>query len=342
MRGQGLKSVGGNRRFTGVRFHSRCSPECGIGIAAKMMLGSITRVMGERYVSEDLQSRFSTLYVHGNSRVPNDYVGGAYRRIGFLTWETTKAPAELARVAGDYTELWTPSEFSASAIRAAGVKIPIYVVPHIVKLNQRIAREGRPRILVQADGWSRVSRKRPEVALAAAALGSVGKDAEIVLKVHHMSESEISALLSRAEEIAEMKMPEITVISTWGDNFIEFLRGFHILVSATRGEAFGLPLLEAMANGVAVCAHDQGGQGEFLVGYIANATEVPTASSGDSYFKTGNWWDVNVHSLAMCVKRAIYDMKNGDDGVVSDARAAAAKFNTAMLDRHVSRLLHSR
>ena len=338
MRGQGAKPRPKKPLRPGVHFVPSRHNQCGIGIASQMMLDSMKRVLGPGLFSDDPHSRFATSYVHGNMEIPTNATH-ARRRIGFFTWETTVAQRKLAEMTRGYTEIWTPSRFSKDALISAGVELPVFVVPHITDLGTRIERTGKPRILVQADGWSRRSRKRPEVALAAAMIGSIGLNADIVLKVHHMTDDEINAVIADARDLTGSLDTPIEVVSTWGSEFIPFLRTFHILVSATRGEAFGLPLLEAMANGVAVCAHNKGGQGEFLHGYIAETDQVPAIDSGDSYFKCGDWWDVKIPSLASSVTRALVDFNDGNDVVVVDAHKKASRFTAQNLDEKMKKLL---
>ena len=58
---------------------------------------------------------------------------GRYR-IGYWAYELPRVPSEWVRASNAFHEIWAPSEFVVSALRASGVNVPVRLMPHPVAL----------------------------------------------------------------------------------------------------------------------------------------------------------------------------------------------------------------
>lgn len=232
--------------------------------------------------------------------------------VGFWAWETTLAPDRWMKYDPWMDQIWVPSQFVKDSLERTGFKTPIFVVPHTIPAQPQheFPPAGKPlTFLVQFDGQSRVSRKRPDLSLQAiqqAAMRS-GERVHIIIKTH------------RGDAVEFSEYPNITVepIDHWlSDAQMDALwRRVDILVSLNRGEGFGLPMAEAMSRGIPVVATYWGAALEYMGpdnSYPVPPLKIePCALSGDDYFGSGDWAMPDVEGATLQVMAAMRDLRSG-------------------------------
>lgn len=192
--------------------------------------------------------------------------------IGYWVWESERLPVQHS-VPKRLAEIWTPSEYSAAAIRKA-TTVPVRVVPHILDFEQidnataDRARFGVPEGRVAYgfffDCKSVMERKNPAALVRAfrKAFGAGSSEAVLVLKVSsaQLAPSEFAQLRRDAEGLSVVWVTEtLTRAQT-----MALMKSLDVYVSLHRSEGFGLTLAEAMAMGKPVIATNYSGNVDFM------------------------------------------------------------------------------
>ena len=92
-------------------------------------------------LAASLQNRalgYDIIIMHTTPNVYKQYMEPKKYHIGRVFWETDKLPLDFATNVELLDEIWTGSEFNASAIKNAGVTKPIYIIPESIDATQDI------------------------------------------------------------------------------------------------------------------------------------------------------------------------------------------------------------
>ena len=220
----------------------------------------------------------------------------AHFNVAIWVWELHAGYAQWHGQTRLFNEIWTPSVFSANAIRPVS-STPVFVVPHVVdELPPPDAAQpdhhGVFTFLYIFDIASTFERKNP-LALVRAFRKAFGnrQDVQLILKYHHSEfDPAATALLERVAKAA----PNIRTISQTlpEDQVYSLLRSCHCFVSPHRSEGFGLNLAAAMYYGKPVIATGYSGnmdfttpENAFLIDYDLVAVQQETGA-----YKAGYAW----------------------------------------------------
>lgn len=194
---------------------------------------------------------------------------GQYK-IGFTMLEVDGLPAEWVRQANLMDEVWVPSSFNEHTFRDSGVTVPIRIVPlgvdpaYFSPAIQGL-RGGHDFTFLSVFEWG--DRKAPDVLLRAFSDEfRASEPVRLLCKVNNFDpgvnvRTAISQLDLRSDGgrivIAEnqiLQQYELAVLYRSADCF----------VLPTRGEGWGMPILEAMACGLPVIATQWSSQTDFM------------------------------------------------------------------------------
>jgi len=229
---------------------------------------------------------------------------GRYR-IGFTMLEFDRLPQEWVQQANQMDEVWTPTVWGAHVFAASGVTRPIHVVPLGVDLA--CFAPGSPRthltdrvVFLSVFEWSR--RKGWDVLIRAYRAAFRPNDPVVlVLKIDCRAPDE-----NPVREIAALlpsPSPPVTLLynrTLNAQRMAELYRSADCFVLPTRGEGWGMPILEAMACGIPAIATDWSGPTAFLNhenGYPLLIRGLVPADAGGFYGRGARWADPDGDAL---------------------------------------------
>jgi glycosyltransferase involved in cell wall biosynthesis len=254
---------------------------------------------------------------------------GRYR-IGYTMLEVDGIPDDWVRLCNEMDEVWVPTAFNAEIFTSCGVTAPIHIMPLGVDADHfhpgiRGFRPTERYTFLSVFEWGR--RKAPEVLLEAYRRAfSPSDDAVLILKVTNRDpgvdvEAEIDAV-GRPDDappvvlLHNVRLPQHQMGSLY--------RSCDCFVLPTRGEGWGMPILEAMACGIPAIATGWGGHMHFFdhgAGYPVEYRLVP-AEAKCPYYRGFNWAEPDAEHLAERM-RYVYDNRGEarDCGMRASTRA---------------------
>ena len=235
-----------------------------------------------------------------------------WRIAGFWVYELEAAPPEWRRAEHFVSEVWTPSAFSAAALRHV-YDGAIFVTPHFVRppdMPQDAPMDGdQLRVLIMADGRSSIERKNVLGSIDAYKLGlSALPNSSLTVKTRNILDSPAG---QRVKEMIEAT-PNATLVdgSVTDAERWRLIADCNILLSLHRSEGFGLVLAEAMSLGKAVVATGWSGSMEFMTdqsAFIApfSLTAVNDADSLYASKEALQWAEPDVAAAASILERLV-------------------------------------
>lgn len=220
-----------------------------------------------------------------------------------------------------FDEIWVPCQWVKTMFEREGVKPPITVVPHALRpevLRRDVKpREGGPVTFCSVGAWN--ARKDMEMLLQAYFRADFNPLSNVALQIHTVPPSRNKEVVYAHGQMAQaafrdmrhslpdaLSAPPVNLFTTYRSysRVLDLYAGADIYISASHGEGFGLPALEALAMGcIAV------GYGPWLEELQANIGEdsvevldyelTPVASMPEvrGYEPGQNWWTVNPRAL---------------------------------------------
>lgn len=255
---------------------------------------------GDNYIANIIRTRkFSkkcpqVVYGQGDVFYKND---GKYK-IGFTMLETTGIPKEWARQCNMMDEVWVPSHFNVETFRNSGVTVPIHVIPLGIDpdyYNPLITsyKKHRKYTFLSVFEWG--ERKAPEILLKA--YSKAFKKSDEVILICKVINNDGSINID--EEIRKLNLPEDgpEIIFLYNTKFMDYdmatlYRSADCFVISTRGEGWGMPILEAMACGLPAIATNWSSQVDFFNasnGYPIDVESLIDAKAKCPYYEGFKW-----------------------------------------------------
>ncbi len=234
---------------------------------------------------------------------------GAYR-IGFTMLETDRLPTHWVEQANLMDEVWTPTAWGREVFLASGVIRPVYVVPLGVDLAVFTPGPSRSdltdrTVFLSVFEWSR--RKGWDVLLAAYRAAFQPTDSVVlVLKIDHRAAG--NPLRELAAALGDQAPPVAVLYNQTFSSarMAELYRSADCFVLPSRGEGWGMPVLEAMACGVPVIATAWSGTTTFLnesCGYPLPIRGLTPTGVQSGPYAGAQWAEPDVDALVELLRR---------------------------------------
>jgi hypothetical protein len=253
---------------------------------------------------------------------------GRYK-IGFTMLETTQIPSEWVRQANLMDEVWVPSTFNLRTFQNSGVKRPIHVIPLGVDTNYF-----NPGIVGHPinDVFSFLSvfewgeRKAPEIMLKA--FNDEFRANEPVVLICKTLNNDAGVDLSSQVEKLRLRRSGGRIVFSVNEVVPTYqlgvlYRSADCFVLATRGEGWGMPILEAMACGLPVIATNWSAHCDFMHEDNAFPVEVEKLVPAEAkcpYYKGFQWAQPSYEHLRQQMR---YVFEHQDEAREKGLRAAS-------------------
>ena len=226
---------------------------------------------GDNYIANIIRQRKfdksipQVVYGQGDVFYRND---GKYK-IGYTMLETTGIPKEWVKQCNMMDEVWVPSHFNEKTFRDSGVKVPIHVIPLGVdpsyySPNIVSYKNHDKYTFLSVFEWG--ERKAPEILLKG--FSKAFKNTDNVVLICKVINNDGGINID--EEIRKLNLPKNgpEIIFLYNTKFADYemstlYRSTDCFVIPTRGEGWGMPILEAMACGLPVIATNWSSQVDF-------------------------------------------------------------------------------
>lgn len=285
--------------------------------------------------------------VDSNSFFPKaDMVGR--RNIGYWVWETEELPQKYKESATDLDEIWTPSEYSARAIRKL-VNIPVHVLPHIINFTEI---ENTVRNNVSRDYFnlpnntllfgyffdqkSILERKNPSATIQAFrnSFGTNNPDVSLVMKVNTAIGGELEYELLKS---SNLDLNIIWIEKTLSrEKTLALMNCLDVYVSLHRSEGFGLTIAESMALGKPVIATNYSGNVDFMdeeSSILVDYNEQITKRDFGPYPKGTVWADPIIHSAEKAMLKCLSSGFREEIGINAEAKIRSTLSPAAIADK---------
>ncbi len=227
---------------------------------------------------KDRKTDYKIKIIHLTPDMYPTYMEKGIYHIGHLFWETDKLPKEWVEACNKMNEIWTASEAQANMIKNSGVNCTVKWFPQPIDTIFSVTKS-EPYIIPFFKGFAFYSifqwieRKNPRSLLRTYWKTFQGKDDVIlILKTYgnNYSQAQIDDIKKTIkewkQELQLTHFPRIFLVPKLMDT-IELFR-LHktgeCLVSTTRGEGWGIPIVEACLSGNPVISIDKTGVFDYL------------------------------------------------------------------------------
>lgn len=235
-------------------------------------------------------------------------------KVGWTMLEVTGLPPTWVDGCNRMDEVWVPASFNLDTFAASGVKVPLRTMPLGVDIdyfNPQITgrRPSERFIFLSVFEWG--ERKAPEILLGAFA-EEFGRSDDVMLL---LSVSNRDPFVDVDAQIAALDLPKGAPIVVMNNAHLpayqmgSLYRSADCFVLPSRGEGWGMPVLEAMACGLPAIATNWSGPADFLNdenGFPLNVKSMVKAESRCVYYEGFDWAEPDSEHLKSLM-RQVYE-----------------------------------
>ena len=241
-------------------------------------------------------------------------------KIGFTMIEVDGFPRDWVRQANAMDEVWTPTEFNRRGLVDSGVTKPVHVIPlgvdpsHFHPNIERIPNRNGDFVFLANFEWG--ARKAPETLLRA--FHRTFRASEPVILVCKILNRDPAVDVARSIRALGLnpsggRVYVLHNVELPHHQLATLYRSADCFVSPSRGEGWGLPLVEAMACGLPAIATDWGGHTAILDPndtYPLRVRALVSAdASGASYYRGRSWAEPDESHLCELL-RHVYEHRD--------------------------------
>jgi glycosyltransferase involved in cell wall biosynthesis len=245
--------------------------------------------------------------------------------LGYCVWEGDKVPDFWINIFKDerVNYILVPSQHTKQAIEntihtdledeIAYIMNKIIVVPHGVdhSIFYPVKKESGVFTFISNGGWAQGLNDRKGIQYALKAFNEEFSNEEPVEFLLKINTAYITPGWNLNDEMAKLQIRDkggkikIILQDLPFDKLKEFYWQGNVFVCTTMGEAFGLPMLEAMACGVPVITTNFGGQTDFVNnenGWLINS--IPKENTWDILYEGIHWQEPLIDDIRKAMREA--------------------------------------
>lgn len=219
-------------------------------------------------------------------------------KIGFTMLEVDGLPADWVSACNRMDEVWTPSSWGVDVFRASGVTRPLRVMPlgfdpKRFRTDLPIHRIGDRYTFLSVFEWG--ERKAPEILIRAFCSAFTSRDeVQLLLRVNNF-DGDVDVRAEIAKLGFPANAPPILVLHNHqirAEELGSLYCSTDCFVLPTRGEGWGMPVLEAMACGLPTIVTNWSGLTEFVNAEVSlplPARELVEARAKCPYYAGHRW-----------------------------------------------------
>ncbi|MDQ4070030.1 MAG: glycosyltransferase [Actinomycetota bacterium] len=268
------------------------------------------------------------------------------RRVGWTMLEVDGLPEAWVAGCNSMDEVWVPASFNVETFRESGVRAPIHVMPLGVDVDYFHPgitgfRPSDRFTFLSVFEWG--ERKGAELLLRAFADEfKESEDVLLLLSIYNRDPD-----VDVHGEIVKLGLgPCPPIIVMVNAEFVDYqmgslYRSADCFVLPTRGEGWGMPVLEAMASGLPTIATAWSGPADFLnaeTGYPLEVRSLVPAKAKCPYYDGFRWADPDVEHLRFLMRHVV----DRPDEARSKGAAAASFVAANLTWEHAARRVKDR
>lgn len=281
-----------------------------------------------------------------------------YKNIGFMAVESALfRRTGWVESANLMDEIWVPSLVTKAHCRLSGIKVPIKVVPHSLNLNQ-FNEENVIKVeqLESTFNFIFIGEfiERKNIAAFIKAFYTEFDNFEpvnLVIKTSQTTASNVETYVSNIAnglKIRKKYKPPIVISGMINRKiYTSILKQCHSFVMPSRGEAFCIPALEAMACGIPIIWTENTGLDDFAIGEKVQSYETPCfgAVTGIPFLDNSRsyWQEIDLRKLQFAMRSAF--MKWNTEQSIKESKEAkekAKEYTHESIGKQIKELLNDR
>jgi GT2 family glycosyltransferase len=254
-------------------------------------------------------------------------------RVGWTMLEVTGLPGSWVDGCNAMDEVWVPASFNVETFRNSGVKVPIRVMPLGVDTDYfhpeiTAHRPSERFVFLSVFEWG--ERKAPEILLRAFC-EEFGRGDDVLLL---LSITNRDPMVDVDVQIAAMGLPAGAPIVVMKNAHLpshqmgSLYRSADCFVLPSRGEGWGMPVLEAMACGLPAIATNWSGPSDFLTeanGFPLNVKSMVKAEARCVYYEGFEWAEPDPEHLKHLMRQVYEDPDGARKRGLAAAESVAAE-----------------